>query len=106
MKILLIAVLIIYFISIYPSYYFSRIISDTFLQMVDWNKLNNDKRDILMHSCKRMNIEMAVTPLVNTLSVYIFMMMPIDAVQRYVEFRLKHMDIDTVVNDMFDDDDE
>lgn len=103
MKILFIAVLIIYFISIYPSYYlWKNIIINTLLQMIDEDLLDEDKKAILISRFKKVNIEVAFTPIINTLALIVFTSMSTDAIQRYVFLRLKVMDVDTFVKDMLD----
>lgn len=107
MKILLISVLIVYFIGIYPTYYFCQnILFNTLSQMVDEDFLDEDKKTSLISICKRISIKIAFTPMINTFSLIVFTGMPMDAIQRYVFFRLKAMDVDTMVKDMLDDEEE
>lgn len=107
MKTLLIAFLIAYFIGIYPSYYlWKNIISSTLLQMVDEDLLDEDKKTFLISVCRKISIKIALTPMINTISLLLFACVPMNAIQRYIFLRLKAMDVDTMVKDMLDDEEE
>ena len=54
MEILFIAVLIVYFIGIYPSYYlWQNVIFNALSQMVNEELLDEDKKTILTSTCKK-----------------------------------------------------
>lgn len=98
MKIVFITILIIYFISIYPAFYFAeKVFNGTFYEMIDRDSITERQFEKLKKYGLKRSIKISLTPVVNLFALLIFMLCPISVIYEYIARRLQFEDVDSIV---------
>lgn len=98
MKIIFITILIIYFISIYPAFYFAeKVFNGTFYKMIDRDSITERQFEKLKKYGLKQSIKLSLTPVVNLTALLIFMLCPMSVIYEYIARRLSFEDVNSIV---------